>query len=145
VDILNLNWNWTKRDYLKNFPQSKICEGKICIDVALRGIVCKAILVFSRFRNKLDKAELIIPDDITQRAKPGSEIPDYLETFDILKTMLGDPKESGGSIDMIRDVSELSLDKLPKATWRVKDIEIVHTFKDYWGIIPYTYIAQWRR
>jgi len=86
-----------------------------------------------------------MPVSGTNETRTGKEIEDYLNVYDLLEANFGKPNvHQGILIDELRkitDVYKISFKQLPKVMWNIDSTTVVHHFRDYWGIIPDTYLS----
>lgn len=142
MDIKNFNWQ-LKKEELKNSlqePQSNLdyVYGK-CL---FWGKDCFATFYFN-------SSDIITKVGVAfyKPSGVGTEAIDYKKTFNTLKEVLGEPQEyiniNTIQLEKLKDVyTELKYDNLPRIIWNIEEKRIVHRFKDYWGMVPDTYVEK---
>lgn len=143
MDIIDLNWNISKEN-LKNQLKDGICGvGYIFGQCLLWGKECSATFLYEDSFEKIKRVEI----SFYKMSGLETEAFYYKNILEILKELLGEPQHYVNtdpfSLEQLTDVyKQLQYDKLPKIIWYIDGNQIVHRFKDYWGMIPDTYIEK---
>lgn len=145
MDLKTLNWQISKQDlgnYLEKVTQKLEYVHGECL---FWGKKCLATFWYLESSNKIKRIDLSFFD--SKDSGPGTEVIDFKKIFNLLKDILGEPKQviniNLNDLENLKDVyRDLNYEKLPKIFWEIEGQRIVLRFQDYWGIIPNTYIEK---
>jgi hypothetical protein len=144
LDINKIKWDVKQKNFIDIYPTLSYYRNEVAVSGRIDDIRFSGKVVFSKLTGKLKRIEITIPE-IVKSATTGSEVEDYINIYNVLMEKYGKP-------NVIKGINLLSSDEIKKAIidkknypqiiWLRGNSRIVHTFRDYWGIIPYTYIVK---
>ncbi len=143
MDIKNLDWNISSQDLQVLLKQEDLSLDYVYGRCSFWGKECFARFLFSEETRHLKRVEI----SFYKASGPGGEASDFSRTFNILKELLGEPAEyinidKAGLKELKNIYHELKYESLPRIVWKIEGWQVVHRFKDHWGMIPNTYIEK---
>lgn len=145
-DIRDINWHCNKAQLETELRVTKFYNDMVFGDCLFWGRECSATFQYSDKLDKIIRVEVTVPRDLYKLTKSDTEAIEYKKTFNFLKEMFGEPDQyiniDPQKLKKLEDVyKELSYEHLPRIIWKVDGKLIVHRFKNYWGMIPNTYVS----